>query len=238
MAQMRNAATALPNPPPSTGNERSSHRTVPPVDPFPGYTSVYDRIPLSAALCEAQDPRGSAYSASLDMDLPAAGDHQATRGTASGSHVRIVDLGPTPPDSPSADFWNQLMYPGWPRDLPSFDLTSRLLDVWFSKPHCLTGLINEHNFRASMLHPPSTAAFPHSALIHSMMAIASMFVSDDFFANEPRYWPMDQKVSEYHAARGKVSRERHPFFFHALDQTTKDRVLNLRHVCVRFFGRR
>jgi hypothetical protein len=37
-----------------------------------------------------------------------------------------------------------------------------------------------------------------------MMAIASMLVSDDFFANEPRYWPLDQKVSEYHAARGKV----------------------------------
>jgi hypothetical protein len=32
-----------------------------------------------------------------------------------------------------------------------------------------------------------------------------MLVSDDFFAGEPRYWPLDQKVSEYHAARGKVS---------------------------------
>ncbi|GAA6009697.1 hypothetical protein JCM11491_001063 [Sporobolomyces phaffii] len=149
----------------------------------------------AASICSIrQDPRGSAFSAALDY-----------AGALGGVQGLLGSGGPTGPESSSDDFWNQLIYPGWPKDLPSFDLTSRLLEVWFSKPHCLTGLINPAQFRAAMLHPPTTSGFPHSALIHSMMAIASMLVSEDFFANEPRYWPLDQKVTEYHAARGKIA---------------------------------
>ncbi|GAA5958364.1 hypothetical protein JCM3765_004807 [Sporobolomyces pararoseus] len=191
---------APPGPPPTiSGSSQSrSYGT----SPAASHPSPQSFTPTICSL-PPQDPRGSAYSASLDFNLPPV--ISAGGGGGINFDTGISALGPTPPESPSADFWNQLMYPGWPKDLPSYDLTTRLLDVWFSKPHCLTGLINPEQFRSSMLHPPSTSGFPHSALIHAMMAIASMLVSDDFFNNEPRYWPLDQKVSEYHAARGKVA---------------------------------
>lgn len=154
-----------------------------------------------------RDPRGSVYSASLELEEDLAGGLVGSGGglgNVGGGDAGGPSLDFTSPESPAADYWTQLIYPGWPKDLPSYELTSRLLEVWFSKPHCLSGLLNPTSFRAAMLHPPSTAGFPHSALIHSMMAIASMLVSDDFFANEPRYWPAGQTVTEYHASRGKV----------------------------------
>ncbi|GAA5930423.1 Zn(II)2Cys6 transcription factor [Sporobolomyces koalae] len=203
ISQSRSNPLDLPRPP--------AHQTFPtPFGPSPSHE--FDPIALSGQLnvststahnspgttspdpiCEIsrRDPRGSSYSASLVLG-----------GEASSNGVAFDSSEPT---TPAGDYWTQLIYPGWPKDLPSFDLTSRLIDVWFTKPHSLTGLINEERFRASMLHPPTTAGFPHSALIHSMLALAAMLVSDDFFANEPRYWPLDQKVTEYHAARGKVA---------------------------------
>ncbi|GAA5895977.1 Zn(II)2Cys6 transcription factor [Sporobolomyces salmoneus] len=216
MTQMRTSTSNLPLPPshntPSSSVEGSSYRLQfappppPPMNPAGDYgSSSYAQAPAVVTVCEPQDPRGSAYSASLDYTLSKPEGSGGGGGNVNYLNTSNNASQPTPPESPPSDFWNQLMYPGWPRDLPSFDLTSRLIDVWFSKPHCLTGLINEAQFRSSMLHPPSTSSFPHSALIHAMMAIASMLVSEEFFMNEPRYWPTGQKVSEYHAARGKVA---------------------------------
>lgn len=165
--------------------------------------------PVELARTVPRDPRGSVCSASLELEEQLVGGLAASGGGLGSVEEEGGGGGPsldfTSPESPAADYWTQLIYPGWPKDLPSYELTSRLLEVWFNKPHCLSGLLNAASFRAAMLHPPSTAGFPHPALIHSMMAIASMLVSDDFFANEPRYWPQTQSVTEYHASRGKVS---------------------------------
>ncbi|GAA6060693.1 hypothetical protein JCM10212_005075 [Sporobolomyces blumeae] len=155
----------------------------PPTPSSSSSPAEYGVVPICGTM-PVPDPAGSSYAAVAEIH-----------------HAPQIDA----PESPMADLWTQLIYPGWPKDLPSFELTSRLLEVWFHKPHCLSGMINPERFRAAMLHPPTTSIFPHAALIHAMMAIASMLVSEDFFANEPRYWPLNQKVTEYHAARAKVA---------------------------------
>ena len=46
------------------------------------------------------------------------------------------------PLSPPDDLLD-LFYPGWPRDLPSPTLVTRLIDVYFAKSHSATGMLNK-----------------------------------------------------------------------------------------------
>lgn len=55
---------------------------------------------------------------------------------------------PTPPNAPLSppDHLLDLFYPGWPRDLPSPTLVTRLIDVYFAKSHAATGMLNKVRF--------------------------------------------------------------------------------------------
>uniref|UniRef100_A0A0K3CBS0 BY PROTMAP: gi/342321075/gb/EGU13013.1/ Proteophosphoglycan 5 [Rhodotorula glutinis ATCC 204091] n=1 Tax=Rhodotorula toruloides TaxID=5286 RepID=A0A0K3CBS0_RHOTO len=97
---------------------------------------------------------------------------------------------------------------GYPSDLPSPSILRRLVDVYFSKPHLATGLINEARFRASMTYPPDDPRAPIPCLLHAMIATAAMMVAEDsFFASESyRYWDLDgsgTSLCDYHAVRAE-----------------------------------
>lgn len=121
--------------------------------------------------------------------------------------VRLpVPFESTPPESPP-DALLEIFYPGWHKDLPSPLLVMRLVDVYFSKSHAASGMINQAKFLASMSLPPTHSKFPHVSLLHGMLATASRMVGPTFFAQEDKYWGLedrDQTVTDYHAARTKV----------------------------------
>lgn len=103
-----------------------------------------------------------------------------------------------------------LFYPGWPSDLPSPSLVSRLVDIFFSRAHPASGMINSSFFRSTLRLPPTHYYFPSAALIHAVLAFASRLVSDDFFGGEGRYWVGENtgrplRVEEYHIQRAEVS---------------------------------
>lgn len=124
----------------------------------------------------------------------------------------VPGLSPIPAYSPSSSATSpftppdpllELIYPGWPRDLPPPELTHRLVEVFFSRPHQCIGIVDAARIRAAMRLPPTSSAFPHTALLHVMCAIACLMVPDDFFRGEAPYWGT-AKPGDYHVARCKV----------------------------------
>lgn len=112
----------------------------------------------------------------------------------------------TPPTTPP-DPLLELFYPGWPKDLPSPTLVQRLVKVFFSKSHCASGMISQRKFELALTLPPTHAGFPHSSLIHAMLAMASRMVSEDFFAQEEKYWGKTdptETVADYHGNKAQV----------------------------------
>ncbi|GAA5914990.1 hypothetical protein JCM8208_005024 [Rhodotorula glutinis] len=110
----------------------------------------------------------------------------------------------SPAFTPPSDALFDLFYPGWPRDLPVPDVTHRLVDVFFTKPHMCRDVVHEAKFRTAMTLPPTSDGFPHTALIHIMCAIAALMVPDDYLKGES-YWQSFSKPVEYHLARCKLS---------------------------------
>ncbi|KAM0786648.1 hypothetical protein ACM66B_002097 [Microbotryomycetes sp. NB124-2] len=98
----------------------------------------------------------------------------------------------------------EILYPGWPRDLPSPDLVTRLINVYFSRTHATSGMINGQKFLADMALPPTNSGFPHPCLIHAMLATATRMVSADFFGFEQRYWGSEATPADYHAKRARA----------------------------------
>jgi len=98
----------------------------------------------------------------------------------------------------------ELLYPGWPRDLPPPDLTHRLVEVYFARPHQCAGVVNATRVRAALRLSPTSAGFPHPALLHVMCAIACLMIPDDFFRGESYYWRGYPRAADYHIARCKV----------------------------------
>ncbi|GAA6032123.1 hypothetical protein JCM8097_007084 [Rhodosporidiobolus ruineniae] len=107
--------------------------------------------------------------------------------------------------SSANDLFRELLYPGWPRDLPSPELTMRLVEVWFSRPHLTSGMVNAAKFRTALLLPPTSPAFPHTGLLHMICSMAAMMVSEDLLLSEGRYWPPGQRATEYHASCAKAA---------------------------------
>ncbi|KAK4048864.1 hypothetical protein OIO90_005672 [Microbotryomycetes sp. JL221] len=97
-----------------------------------------------------------------------------------------------------------ILYPGWPNDLPSPDLVNRLVNVYFAKNHAASGMLNPQKFFAAMSLPPTNNGFPHSALLHAVLATAVRMVSVDFFGFEHRYWGEEATPADYHAKRARV----------------------------------
>lgn len=137
--------------------------------------------------------------------------------------------GDSAPSSHDDTTFYDILYPGWPRDLPSPALTTRLLEVYFNKSHVASGkmtlsvlasqgtsahsllsssgMINAHRFMSAMTLPPTRPGFPQPCLIHAMLANSTRMISEDFFLGEPKYWGKTdilETMSDYHAKRAKV----------------------------------
>ncbi|SCV69806.1 BQ2448_1200 [Microbotryum intermedium] len=106
---------------------------------------------------------------------------------------------PMPLITPSSQF----VHPSWPKTLPSPTLVSRLVDVYFTKIHTSTGMINRGKFLASLQLPPSHTRFPITPLLHAIIATASTIVSEDYWAGEERYWSQFETPSDWHARVAK-----------------------------------
>ncbi|KAK4049546.1 hypothetical protein OIV83_004043 [Microbotryomycetes sp. JL201] len=161
-------------------------------------------------------------NANLDMLLQASGQtassaapsvfSAAPTSAVSRSFGRVLDVphhlpftasSASLPESGERSFL-EILYPGWPRDLPSPDLVNRLVNVYFSKNHAATGMINQQKFLAALSLPPNNSGFPHPCLIHAMIATSVRMVSADFFGFENRYWGSEATPADYHAKRARA----------------------------------
>lgn len=113
---------------------------------------------------------------------------------------------PTLVEPPTPDPLLEIFFPGWPGDLPSPNITNRLIEVYFSRCHASSGMLNQRKIQTSMLLSPTHIDFPHTSLIHSMLATASRIVGEGFFNPEDKYWGASnpyETVSDYHSINAK-----------------------------------
>lgn len=157
----------------------------------------------------------------------------------SGYNLSSLTSQASPPKTPELDDpLLQLFYPGWDASLPSPALVSRLVDVYFSRPHMASGMVNQARFLASLALPPTHVGFPPSCLLHAMLATASRFVSEDAFAfggddgagaGFGTYWRRGEvgvnSPAEYHAARAKEGIQTAIRTGYRLLQTTQATIL-------------
>ncbi|KAM0751551.1 hypothetical protein T439DRAFT_324738 [Meredithblackwellia eburnea MCA 4105] len=162
--------------------------------PFPGFTQD---IPNT---CGPGSSTSGIFFAEPSNPSAAYPDHDTTSAAASLQAL----LNPMP--APTRDPLLEIFYPGWPNDLPSPHLVSRLVDVYFAKTHAATGMVNQGRFLANLALPPTHSGFPHTSLIHAMLATAARMVGNGFFSNEERYWGTaddTSAVADYHGLRAK-----------------------------------
>ncbi|GAA5866403.1 hypothetical protein JCM8547_000767, partial [Rhodosporidiobolus lusitaniae] len=205
--------------PPLPSNASTSSASDLPAPPFIDF-------PIFTRTCDAQDPPYVAppqapwHPPPVVLNSPRHGPPTHVTSThTSGSEFLVSNFNEktgafTPPStnasstgaSPasSSDPFLELLFPGWPNDLPSPDLTMRLVEVWLTRPHICSGMVNAARFRNSMLLPPTSQGFPHKGLLHMMCAMSAMMVGEEFFGGE-KYWPAGQTASEYHASRAKLA---------------------------------
>ncbi|GAA5852477.1 hypothetical protein JCM9279_003462 [Rhodotorula babjevae] len=188
--------------------------------PFPGPAPPYV-APGPAAAHEQGRVAGTSSGATSSV-LPFATLPLETTPAPSTSESWLLYSAPVPEPSPptterSSSFTTspsafppqdpllELLYPGWPRDLPPPDLTYRLVEVYFARPHQCAGVVNAARVRAALRLSPTSAGFPHPALLHVMCAIAGLLVPDDFFRGETYYWRGYPRAADYHIARCKLA---------------------------------
>ncbi|KAG8962912.1 hypothetical protein FRC03_003641 [Tulasnella sp. 419] len=69
----------------------------------------------------------------------------------------------------------QLIDPSWPDNLPSPELLNHLIDTFFNcVPHA-TRVLHRPTFMSAMINHPSSPNFPHTAVLHAICAVASLY---------------------------------------------------------------
>lgn len=168
------------------------HGAAMPVNSSGGYASMYHSHPDHVSSSNHYAPDANFF----DNTAP-----------SPSSSFKFATHQMTPPLSPSNSLLN-LFYPGWPRDLPSPALVTRLVDAYFSKSHAASGMINRAKLYANLTLPPSHVNFPETALLHMILATSARMVSRDFFEQEQKYWGKEdpnESIVDYHASRAKVA---------------------------------
>ncbi|WVQ97267.1 hypothetical protein IAU59_004378 [Kwoniella sp. CBS 9459] len=88
-----------------------------------------------------------------------------------------------------------LVWPDWPKDLPTFAVVERIVKVFFEKIPTLPRMIPKAQFMQNLLLPPSHANFPARPLLHAILAISSNFVSESSLATRA-YFPVGASSSD------------------------------------------
>ncbi|SCV72293.1 BQ2448_4987 [Microbotryum intermedium] len=180
-------------------------------------TSTFGNSPVASGLL-ANNSSNASPTTSLDYLLRATTSQQPMLSTVSSGYPtdRLFSTyssapGPSIPASDDS-YLLELLYPGWPADLPSPGLVNRLLDVFFSKSHVCNEMINKDRFMASMILPPTHQGFPHRSILHAILATTVRMVSDDFYGHEQGYWLRRQNgvvqelsPADYHAQQGRMA---------------------------------
>ncbi|KAL9935449.1 hypothetical protein V8E36_005797 [Tilletia maclaganii] len=73
---------------------------------------------------------------------------------------------------PPPDPFLELLWSGWPADLPSPDTLHHLAEIFFAKSP-LRGMIHRASFMAGLMLPPRHPRRPHEALLHAILAVAA-----------------------------------------------------------------
>ncbi|WVF70903.1 hypothetical protein IAT40_005698 [Kwoniella sp. CBS 6097] len=88
-----------------------------------------------------------------------------------------------------------LVWPDWPKDLPSFAVVERSVKVFFEKIPTLPRMIHKAQFMQNLLLPPSHPNFPVRPLLHAILAVSSNFISETSLATRA-YFPIGAPSSD------------------------------------------
>ncbi|OCF45351.1 hypothetical protein I317_00874 [Kwoniella heveanensis CBS 569] len=180
----------IPVRPPGASTPPSNERT--------GTNAATTRIFPQAQRDDLLDMEASARTLRAEMVIGAA--------RPVGGHMRQGRPAPSEPtpevvsdiqgeDLESYDGLFDLVWPDWPKDLPTFAVVERIVKVFFEKIPTLPRMVPKAQFMQSLLLPPSHPNFPVRPLLHAILAVSSNFVSETSLATRA-YFPVGASSSD------------------------------------------
>ncbi|KAI5477590.1 C6 transcription factor [Pseudohyphozyma bogoriensis] len=123
-------------------------------------------------------------------------------------------LAPSPEDNFSLDAsLLQILYPSWPSSLPLPTTVNHHVSVFFSRAKVPAAMFNHGKFMASLDLAPTDKAFPHTALLHAILAYSCNWMSEDALKKSDelgrmKYWESEKSPRDYHwkEARKEVNK--------------------------------
>ncbi|KAK4685111.1 hypothetical protein P7C73_g5047, partial [Tremellales sp. Uapishka_1] len=92
-------------------------------------------------------------------------------------------------DSPSFSGIFDLMWPDWPRDLPTPEVVQYAIGIFFEKVPTVPKMIHKATFLQDLQFPPSHSRFPAIPLLHAILAITSSYIPSSLLSS-PSYFPI------------------------------------------------
>ncbi|ORY74547.1 hypothetical protein BCR35DRAFT_306688 [Leucosporidium creatinivorum] len=100
---------------------------------------------------------------------------------------------------------------GWPVDLPSPSLLTRLVDAFFLRSgsmhgHEMVQMVHEARLRSDLKLPPTHVNFPSICLLHSIAATAMKRLPESVLVHDSRSWSSAEEFALFHVdkARGMI----------------------------------
>jgi len=129
------------------------------------------------------------------------------------SQGRFQTADEIPSNTITDEIMQDLLYPGWPTDLPSPAIVNSLVALFFDKPSAYSGLLSREGFLSRLILPCRHMLFPSTSLIHAILTLALTQVSSDAYglANTSFYVEQISAIGSscvqtpaaYHASRAK-----------------------------------
>ncbi|KAK0522382.1 hypothetical protein OC842_006479 [Tilletia horrida] len=147
---------------------------------YPGFTGSDDAGGAYASGSAAPGIPTNAFAGPSTGPLPGGiptGLHPNAMSMLSNNRVadeinNVLHSSPGNQGGQAPDPFLELLWPGWPKDLPSPDTVHHLAEIFFAK--CpLRGMIHKGQFMAGLLLPPRHPGRPHDALLHAVLAVAA-----------------------------------------------------------------
>ncbi|WVO16947.1 hypothetical protein L204_104633 [Cryptococcus depauperatus] len=84
---------------------------------------------------------------------------------------------------------SEIIWPDWPRDLPTPAAVDHAVKVFFEKVPTLPKMLNKTMLTQSLQRPPSSQHFPCTSLIHAILAITANFIPESSLRSKA-YFPV------------------------------------------------